>query len=82
MWEETRNVPVRTFKWGVDSLHDVKFNPVQKDLLGIYLSLSSRLLVYIIYTKILLYFLNIYIFFLVVLFKYKILIINSELNFS
>lgn len=34
MWEETRNEPLRTFKWGVDSLHDVKFNPVQKDLLG------------------------------------------------
>lgn len=35
MWEETRNEPVRTFKWGVDSLHDVKFNPVQSNLLGI-----------------------------------------------
>lgn len=35
MWEETRNEPLRTFKWGVDSLQDVKFNPVQKDLLGI-----------------------------------------------
>lgn len=35
MWEETRNEPLRTFKWGVDSLLDVKFNPVQKDLLGI-----------------------------------------------
>lgn len=34
MWEETRNEPLRTFKWGVDSLHDVKFNPVQKDLLA------------------------------------------------
>lgn len=34
MWEETRNEPVRTFKWGVDSLHDVKFNPVQRNLLG------------------------------------------------
>lgn len=34
MWEETRNEPLRTFKWGVDSLIDVKFNPVQKDLLG------------------------------------------------
>ncbi|GAB1863217.1 DDB1- and CUL4-associated factor 13 [Camponotus japonicus] len=34
MWEETRNVPLHTFKWGVDGLHDVKFNPVQKDLLA------------------------------------------------
>lgn len=34
MWEDTRNEPLRTFKWGVDSLLDVKFNPIQKDLLG------------------------------------------------
>jgi len=34
MWEDSRNEPLRTFKWGVDSLLDVKFNPVQKDLLG------------------------------------------------
>lgn len=34
MWEETRNEPVRTFQWGVDSLHDVKFNLVQKNLLA------------------------------------------------
>nr|XP_012222332.1 PREDICTED: DDB1- and CUL4-associated factor 13 [Linepithema humile] len=34
MWEETRNEPVRTFKWGVDSLHDVKFNLVQRNLLA------------------------------------------------
>lgn len=34
MWEDTRNEPLRTFKWGVDSLLDVKFNPAQKDLLG------------------------------------------------
>jgi len=34
MWEDTRNEPLRTFKWGVDSLLDVKFNPVLKDLLG------------------------------------------------
>lgn len=54
MWEETRNEPLRTFKWGVDSLQDVKFNPVQKDLLGI---------MYIMHTEVLLYFLIIYIFF-------------------
>lgn len=34
LWEETRNEPIRTFKWGVDSLHDVKFNPVQTNLLA------------------------------------------------
>lgn len=34
IWEETRNEPVRTFKWGVDSLHDVKYNPVQTNLLA------------------------------------------------
>ncbi|XP_015524903.1 DDB1- and CUL4-associated factor 13 [Neodiprion pinetum] len=33
IWEETRNEPVRTLKWGVDSLHDVKFNPIQTNLL-------------------------------------------------
>ena len=34
IWEETRNEPVRTFKWGVDSLHEVKYNPVQTNLLA------------------------------------------------
>lgn len=34
LWEETRNEPIRTFKWGVDSLHDVKYNPVETNLLG------------------------------------------------
>ncbi|OXU21653.1 hypothetical protein TSAR_004143 [Trichomalopsis sarcophagae] len=34
LWEETRNEPIRTFKWGVDSLHDVKFNQVQTNLLA------------------------------------------------
>ncbi|XP_034174607.1 DDB1- and CUL4-associated factor 13 [Osmia lignaria lignaria] len=32
LWEETRNEPIRTFKWGVDSLYDVKYNPVQSNL--------------------------------------------------
>ncbi|XP_076239355.1 DDB1- and CUL4-associated factor 13 [Calliopsis andreniformis] len=32
LWEETRNEPIRTFKWGVDSLHDIKYNPVQENL--------------------------------------------------
>ncbi|KAL2717438.1 DDB1- and CUL4-associated factor 13 [Vespula squamosa] len=34
LWEETRNEPIRTFKWGVDSLHDVKYNPVETNLLA------------------------------------------------
>ncbi|XP_012276679.1 DDB1- and CUL4-associated factor 13 [Orussus abietinus] len=34
LWEETRNEPIRTFQWGVDSLHDVKFNLVQSNLLA------------------------------------------------
>ncbi|KAL7292952.1 hypothetical protein TKK_0013404 [Trichogramma kaykai] len=34
LWEETRNEPVNSFKWGVDSLHDVKFNQVQTNLLA------------------------------------------------
>jgi WD repeat and SOF domain-containing protein 1 len=34
LWEESRNEPIRTFKWGVDSLHDVKYNYVQTNLLG------------------------------------------------
>ena len=32
LWEETRNEPIRTFKWGVDSLYDVKYNPIQSNL--------------------------------------------------
>ncbi|KOX74996.1 DDB1- and CUL4-associated factor 13 [Melipona quadrifasciata] len=32
LWEETRNEPIRTFKWGVDSLYDIKYNPVQSNL--------------------------------------------------
>jgi len=34
LWEFGRSVPVRTFKWGVDSIHFVKFNPVENNLLG------------------------------------------------
>lgn len=34
MWDETRNEPIRMFKWGVDSLFDIKFNPVQQNLLA------------------------------------------------
>jgi WD repeat and SOF domain-containing protein 1 len=34
IWEESRNEPVRTFEWGVDSLHDIAFNPVETNLLA------------------------------------------------
>lgn len=34
LWEESRNEPIKTFQWGVDSLHDVRFNPVQSNLLA------------------------------------------------
>lgn len=34
LWEFGRSVPIRTFKWGIDSIHFVKFNPVEKNLLG------------------------------------------------
>lgn len=29
IWEESRNEPIRTIEWGVDSLHDIVFNPVE-----------------------------------------------------
>jgi len=48
MWEDTRNEPLRTFKWGVDSLLDVKFNPVLKDLLGT--TYNERLYFYYIFS--------------------------------
>ncbi|XP_076752652.1 DDB1- and CUL4-associated factor 13 [Xylocopa sonorina] len=32
LWEETRNEPINTFKWGIDSLLDIKYNPVQPNL--------------------------------------------------
>lgn len=34
LWEETRSEPIRTFQWGVDTLHDVTYNPVQTDILA------------------------------------------------
>lgn len=34
IWEESRNEPIRTIGWGVDSLHDVVFNPVETELLS------------------------------------------------
>eukprot|EP00088_Acartia_fossae_P004693 TRINITY_DN1201_c0_g1_i4.p1 TRINITY_DN1201_c0_g1~~TRINITY_DN1201_c0_g1_i4.p1 ORF type:complete len:450 (-),score=116.56 TRINITY_DN1201_c0_g1_i4:30-1379(-) len=34
LWETGRSLPIRTFKWGVDSVHFVRFNPVETNLLG------------------------------------------------
>lgn len=29
IWKEDRSEPVRSFTWGVDSTHHVKFNPIE-----------------------------------------------------
>ena len=29
IWDEDRTEPIRSFTWGVDSLHAVKFNPIE-----------------------------------------------------
>ncbi|KAJ0175457.1 hypothetical protein K1T71_008616 [Dendrolimus kikuchii] len=34
LWENTRNEPIKVFKWGVDSLHHVAFNQVEHNLLA------------------------------------------------
>ncbi|KAJ9584143.1 hypothetical protein L9F63_021508 [Diploptera punctata] len=34
LWEEDRNEPIRTFQWGVDSLHEASFNPIESHLLA------------------------------------------------
>lgn len=34
IWNETRNEPIRTFQWGVDSLYDIAFNQVETSLLA------------------------------------------------
>jgi len=34
LWEAGRSLPIRTFQWGVDSVHFVKFNPIEQNLLG------------------------------------------------
>ncbi|CAG9765101.1 unnamed protein product [Ceutorhynchus assimilis] len=34
LWEESRNEPLRTYQWGVDSLHDVAFNMVEQNVFG------------------------------------------------
>lgn len=33
IWEYTRNAPVQSYQWGVDSLHSVSYNPVETNLL-------------------------------------------------
>ncbi|CAA9994142.1 unnamed protein product [Nesidiocoris tenuis] len=37
IWEESRDEPVRSFKWGMDSADTVVFNPVEPHILGKYL---------------------------------------------
>lgn len=37
LWEETRNEPLRTFKWGVDTVHYIAFNPIETYLIGLFL---------------------------------------------
>lgn len=34
IWDEDRTEPVRSFTWGVDSLHAVKFNPIETNIVG------------------------------------------------
>ncbi|XP_033726889.1 DDB1- and CUL4-associated factor 13-like [Pecten maximus] len=34
IWDSTRTEPLRSFTWGVDSQHYVKFNPIERDLLA------------------------------------------------
>ncbi|XP_014208899.1 DDB1- and CUL4-associated factor 13 isoform X1 [Copidosoma floridanum] len=34
VWEYERNIPIKTYKWGNDTLNDVKFNQVQTNLLA------------------------------------------------
>jgi len=34
VWDDHRSVPVRTFNWGIDTIHSVKFNPIETHVLG------------------------------------------------
>lgn len=34
IWEHSRNEPIKTFKWGVDTMHAVEFNPIETSLLA------------------------------------------------
>lgn len=44
IWEEGRNEPIKTFQWGVDSMHAVAFNPVQNNLMAVCASDRSVIL--------------------------------------
>lgn len=34
IWDENRTDPIRSFTWGTDSIHSVKFNPIETHILG------------------------------------------------
>ena len=34
LWDSGRSFPIKEFQWGVDSVHAVKFNPVETDILA------------------------------------------------
>lgn len=34
IWDATRNEPMKTLKWGVDTLHAIAFNPIETSLLA------------------------------------------------
>lgn len=34
IWEHSRNEPIKTFKWGVDTQHAIEFNPIETSLLA------------------------------------------------
>lgn len=34
IWEHSRNEPIKTFKWGVDTMHAIDFNPIEMSLLA------------------------------------------------
>ncbi|XP_002737907.1 DDB1- and CUL4-associated factor 13-like [Saccoglossus kowalevskii] len=34
IWDASRTDPIRSFTWGTDSIHSVKFNPIETHLLG------------------------------------------------
>lgn len=38
LWEEGRNEPLRSFNWGIDTVYNVVFSPIEYDILA---SLSS-----------------------------------------
>ncbi|XP_065651483.1 DDB1- and CUL4-associated factor 13 isoform X2 [Hydra vulgaris] len=34
IWDENRSIPVQTYSWGVDTVHSVKFNPIETHLVA------------------------------------------------